>query len=280
MSKIINDNKYFGEYLTGLFEGDGYIWIPTELTLSKKKHNPRFTITFHKNNEKLALLIKKKLGDYGFIRQKIRENAVVLTISEIKGLLVILQFLHNNLKTPKIRQVNELIYWLNLYKNYNLQLEKLSSKLINKETAWLCGFVEADGCFFIRLSSNKKQRRIGFRFSIDQRIIDKKTGDDYFLIMEEIGSFLKTKVKIINRKKNNYSYYSISSYNLINLKLIINYFNKFLLLGTKSLDFMDWSRSYYIYINRKKITEELFITIKDLKIQMNSQRINFDYNLE
>ena len=99
--------------------------------------------------------------------------------------------------------------------------------------------------------------------------------------MEEIGIFLKTKVTIINRKKNNYSYYSINSYNLINLKLIINYFNKFLLLGTKSLDFMDWSKGYYIYINRnKKITEELFITIKDLKTQMNSQRKNFDYNLE
>jgi hypothetical protein len=199
------NNKNFGEYITGLFEGDGYIWIPSSVTISKKKHNPRFTITFNKKNEKLALFIQQNLGNFGFLRQKINEYVVILTISETKGLLVILQLFHNNIKTPKIRQINDLICWLNCNKKYNLKLEKISNKCLN-ESAWLCGFIEAEGCFFIRLSMNKKTSRVAFRLSIDQRLCDPKTNENYYFIMKEIGDLFNTKVLKIIRTKNNYSY--------------------------------------------------------------------------
>ena len=40
-----NKNKiWFNSYLAGLFEGDGHIWLPKDNM--KKKHNPRFCITF------------------------------------------------------------------------------------------------------------------------------------------------------------------------------------------------------------------------------------------
>lgn len=275
---MYNTNKLLGEYITGLFEGDGYIWIPSLVTQSKKKHNPRFTITFHKNNEKLALFIKKKLGNFGFIRQKIKENAVVLIISEINGLLVILQLFHNNIKTPKIRQINELICWLNINKGFNLKLEKLSNKnLIN--SAWLCGFIEAEGCFFIRVSINKTLSRVSFRLSIDQRLNDPKTNDNYYFIMEEIGNLFNTKVLKITRKKNNYSYWSLSITNLVELKKVINYFNTFLLLGIKRLDFCDWEKGFYLYINREQITPNLLNDLLFLKNNMNRQRKNFTYSL-
>lgn len=276
---IYNNNKYFGEYLTGLFEGDGYIWIPTISTLKKKKHNPRFTITFSKNNEKLALYIKKKLNNYGFLRYKVRENAIVLVISQIEGLIVVLQFLHSNLKTPKIRQVNDLILWLNNYKNYNIKLETLSKKSI-KETAWLSGFVDADGCFYIRVSKAIKHKsRISFRFSIDQRLLDKYTGDNYYFIMDEIGQFFNKKVTKIMRNNIDYSYWNLTVTKLSDLKIIINYFDIFPLLGVKSLDYNDWKTGYFLYINRNRITTELLLSLKNLKNNMNSQRIFFDYLL-
>src|ERR1700692_2010168 len=97
---IIN---YFGSYLAGLFEGDGHIWIPSNNLM--KKHNPRFCITFNKNNLPLAKAILKKIGA-GFIRVKTKENAVVLTVSPVKGLIFIISQINNYLRTPKIHQVN------------------------------------------------------------------------------------------------------------------------------------------------------------------------------
>jgi hypothetical protein len=96
----------FGSYLAGLFEGDGHIWIPSKILM--KKHNPRFCITFHKNDLPLAEIILKKIGS-GFIRIKSKENAVVLTVSLVKGLVYIISEIKNYLRTPKIHQVNKLI---------------------------------------------------------------------------------------------------------------------------------------------------------------------------
>lgn len=52
-----NNRAIFNRYLAaaaaaGLFEGDGHIWLSKENT--KKKHNPRFCITFSLKNEPLA----------------------------------------------------------------------------------------------------------------------------------------------------------------------------------------------------------------------------------
>jgi hypothetical protein len=50
----------------------------------------------------------KKIGS-GFIRNKSKENAVVLTVSPVKGLLFIISQISNYLRTPKINQVNKLL---------------------------------------------------------------------------------------------------------------------------------------------------------------------------
>jgi hypothetical protein len=55
---IINrEVNNFGTYLAGLFEREGHIRIPKENM--KKKYNPRFCISFHKNDLPLAKIIKK-----------------------------------------------------------------------------------------------------------------------------------------------------------------------------------------------------------------------------
>ena len=78
-----DNRKNFNSYLSGLFERDGHIWFSKENM--KKKHNPRFCITFNLKHEPL---VKKLLEiiSYGFIRYKPKNNACVLTISPVKGL--------------------------------------------------------------------------------------------------------------------------------------------------------------------------------------------------
>jgi len=108
-NNIINnyykDNK-FKEYLAGLFEGDGYIWI--QKSNQKKKHNPRFCITFSLKNEPLAKKLLELIGS-GFIRYKISDNDCVLTVSPVIGLKKLVNLINGELKTPKIHQLHNLI---------------------------------------------------------------------------------------------------------------------------------------------------------------------------
>ena len=104
--EIKNKNKNKNSYLAGLFEGDGHIWLPN-LNL-KKKHNPRFCITFGLKNEPLATKILEII-EYGHIRYKPKENACVLIVSPVKGLKKIITLINGELRTPKIQQFHKLI---------------------------------------------------------------------------------------------------------------------------------------------------------------------------
>lgn len=145
-------NNQFGSYLAGLFEGDGHIWIPG-INL-KKKHNPRFCISFHKNDLPLAEAIKNKIGS-GFIRNKSKENAVVLTVSPINGLMFIISEISNYLRTPKINQVNKLLIWLNNYKNTNYTLLVKNENSLDIDS-WLSVFIDADGGVHDKLSKQNE----------------------------------------------------------------------------------------------------------------------------
>jgi len=108
-SKIeAKDKKYnkFNSYLAGLFEGDGHIWLPN--FNMKKKHNPRFCITFGLKNEPLANKILEII-EHGHIRYKPKENACVLIVSPVKGLKKIIALINGELRTPKIHQLHKLI---------------------------------------------------------------------------------------------------------------------------------------------------------------------------
>ena len=118
-------------YLAGLFEGDGHISFQKQKGGSKT-HNPRFCITFNMKNEALAKVLLDIIGS-GFIRYKSKDNACVLVVSPVVGLKKIVNLINGELKTPKIRQLHDLIDWLN--KNHNAQLEKLPFNKDNIENS-------------------------------------------------------------------------------------------------------------------------------------------------
>jgi hypothetical protein len=75
---------------------------------AKKKHNPRFCITFNMKNESLAKKLLVIIG-YGFIRYKPKDNTCVLVVSPVKGLKFIIKCINGELRTPKIIQLHNLI---------------------------------------------------------------------------------------------------------------------------------------------------------------------------
>ena len=114
------NNLNLPSYLAWLFEGDGHIWISSDNV--KKKHNPRFCITFALKNEPLALKLLDIIKS-GHIRYKPKDNACVLIVSPVQGLKRIVHLINGELRTPKIKQVYRLIDWLN--SNHNSNINKL-----------------------------------------------------------------------------------------------------------------------------------------------------------
>ena len=174
-------------YLAGLFEGDGHISI-----CPHNSYNPRFNITFNSVDKDLALFIKSWFNDFGFIRNKTRENAIVYTVSNLKGLVLIVNSINGKFRTPKIRQLNNLIIYLNKYKDKNIPLLPLDDTPI-ESNSWLSGFTDADGCFDIRYTDGLKKIRIATRFRIDQRKLDPVSGESYEILFHKICKYLEIK---------------------------------------------------------------------------------------
>lgn len=259
-------------YLTGLFEGDGHIWIPNINYNSSKKHNPRFCITFHLKDKPLAEKLLKSIG-YGFIRIKLKENACVLTVSPLKGLIYVIRLLNGNMRTPKIHQLHSLIDWVNTHHNFNINKLYLSTSPLNSDS-WLAGFLEADGCFLIRHSTlaTSKKERISCSCVIEQRLIDPKSNENYFKILDEIANLFDTKLLITNR-----NYYRITATSLKSISLVIKYLEQFNLRGSKYLDSLDWIEAVKLIICNNHYTLEGKNRIDLLKNRMNRNRINIDW---
>lgn len=275
-SNLFKDNK-FKEYLAGLFEGDGHIWIQN--LNQKKKHNPRFCITFSLKNEPLAKKILELIGS-GFIRYKTQDNACVLTVSPVIGLKKLVYLINGELRTPKIHQLHKLIDWLN--KNHNANITKLPLKDSSlSEDGWLSGFIDSDGSFSVqhtKLENNAKKRKISCRLRIEQRMLDPITNESYFKVLTEISNFLNCSLLTRKQKSTGNEYYILTASSKMSLEIIINYLNKYPLFTSKYLDYNDWKEVVFLIFENKHYTEEDINKTESVKNSMNRQRTKFTWD--
>jgi hypothetical protein len=275
-SNLFKDNK-FKEYLAGLFEGDGHIWIQNPN--QKKKHNPRFCITFSLKNEPLAKKLLELIGS-GFIRYKRQDNACVLTVSPVIGLKKLVYLINGELRTPKIHQFHKLIDWLN--KNHNANITKLPLKDSSlSEDGWLSGFIDSDGSFSVqhtKLENNAKKRKISCRLRIEQRMLDPITNESYFKVLTEVSNFLNCSLLTRKQKSTGNSYYTLTASSKMSLERIVNYLDKYPLFSSKYLDYKDWKEIVFLIFENKHYTEEGINKTESVKNSMNRQRIKFTWD--
>lgn len=274
-TKMKNENVK--SYLAGLFEGDGHIWFPKENM--KKKHNPRFCITFNLKDEPLAKKLLNIIG-YGFIRYKPKDNACVLTVSPVKGLKKIIDYINGELRTPKIVQLHNLIDWIN--KNHSSNIIKLDLKKgdIGKDN-WLGGFVDADGSFSVqhtKLENNAKKRKISCRLRIEQRMLEPISKSSYNDVLTDICKFLNCNLKIRKQKSTNNEYYTIAASSRKSLSIITTYFTYFYLYSSKYLDYKDWEIAVNLILNNNHYTEQGINKINLIKNNMNLKRTYFNWD--
>jgi len=261
-------NEQFGYYLTGLFEGDGYISI-------NNRNKVIFAITFNIKDKPLSQKILNIIGK-GHISKR-KTKSVELRFTSKTSLCKIISLMNGKLRTPKIHQFYLLIDWMNknhFHENIRDKIIKLPldiSSLTNNQ--WLAGFIDADGCFYIRCSL----KQIICKFSLEQRMIYPKTLEKYESILNKICSTFNVKLTIRNRLKYKNPYYIIKIENQNSIKLFITYLDNYSLLSSKYLDYLNWKSAFSIIINKTHFTEKGRESILFLKNNMNNKRVYFDW---
>lgn len=231
---IIDKNEYIKMFWVGLMDGDGSIQVNH---WRKKNLQYRLVIKLSnlESNYNMLILIAKVIG--GTVRISKKKDNVIWVVDSKKTILEIIKIFDKYplLTSRKICQINFMknciklnsIDWYLLNRNfkYNNQLNYINTlnlKFKNKTficseyfKCWLSGFIEAEGCFSIRLNKSNS-------FSIGQN-------DDFYLI-EGIKQFFNATNSVRNPYKN---FYIIEIYKKIILNKIITHCNNYPLLGEK-----------------------------------------------
>lgn len=143
---------------------------------------------------------------------------------------------------------------------------------------WLAGFSSGDGSFDIKISSSKTSKlgsRVQLRFSVGLNIRDVEL-IKYLVTYFNLGYSTDFNPPAVKNDNIKYVYITDNSVNLqvINysdiMYKIIPFFEKYLILGNKSLDFKKVAN---IIKNKEHLTSEGFNNIINIKSGMNRGRI-------
>jgi len=267
-----NSNTSFAHYITGLIEGDGTIHVPkTERSVKGSLNYPSIQIVFHLKDLALALIIQKELG-HGSISRKKGLNAYVYTVNNLDGLLILVGLLNGNMKTNKIYTLYRLIDWYNEYKYTYFEKKELNTDSV-LSSAWLSGFIEADGHFSIRSTESGKYPKIECKFELSQREKDQNKRDNFFF-MKEIALAFECSVKPI-RISNDNPQYRVRTTNLKGNLVVVNYLTKYPLFGTKFSDYKDWVKVVELFNSSTFNHKHNMDYVKKIKSAMNDNRTIF-----
>ena len=254
----IKDKNSLGYYLAGLLEGDGSISIPSLGTTTMNRIlNPRIVFTSHVSNIGMYAFLQSELGGIGRF-QTSGTSTLRYIIGDKEGILLCIKLMHGKLRTPKNKRFNDLIKSFNIKYSLNIAESLLDTSNFG-DNSWFTGFSEADGHFGIKCVESKPKSEtrkrsvsesVSLKFRLDQRSYDKPTSSYMLPFMENLASFLGCTVKSYNSNKSHSEVLSLSVTSIDNLKLLMNYFSKYPLLGEKWDDYNKWSTVYYMIISK------------------------------
>ena len=270
-NSILATKNNLCHYLAGLLEGDGHISIPAlgNTTLNRVL-NPRIVFTSHINNLGMYAFIQSELGNVGRF-QITGENILRYIIGDKAGIMLFINLIHGKLRTPKNKRFNDLIKVFNV--KYSLGIsESLLDNSDYTNNSWFTGFTEADGHFGIKYVESKAKsdtrkrsvsENISLKFRLDQRSYDKPTSSSMKPFMESLALFLSCNLKNYTNNKGSEAL-SLSVLSIDGVKFLIDYFNKYPLLGNKSNDFNKWEIVYNMIISKEHLTEQGRLKIRSL----------------
>jgi len=132
-----------------------------------------------------------------------------------------------------------------------------AKKVISK--AWLIGFIEAEGSFYL---VSKSSSRIVHVFGLTQKLDQ--------IVLEGIRLVLGISTKVIFKEK--YNHYILDTTNSRAISNVIDYFNNSM-KGMKAVEYKVWSRSF----NKNKGNYEKLVKIRDQLRKLRSVRAKESY---
>jgi len=266
---LLNNN--FGYYLAGLLEGDGYISIPAlgHTTLNRVL-NPRIVFTSHINNLGMYAFIQSELGNVGRLQMS-GKNILRYIIGDKIGIMLFIKLIHGKLRTPKNKRFNDLIKIFNA--KYSLGIsESLLDNSSFTNNSWFTGFTEAEGHFGIKYVESKAKsdtrkrsvsENISLKFRLDQRSYDKPTSSSMKPFMQSLALFLSCNLKSYTNNTGS-EVLSLSVSSIDSVKFLIDYFNKYPLLGDKFNDFNKWEIVCSMFISKEHLTDQGRLKIRSM----------------
>ena len=284
---IFTNRNNLGYYLAGLLEGDGSISLPSlGVTTLNRVLNPRIVFTSHVNNLGMYSFIQSELGNVGRF-QKSGENILRYIIGDKQSIILFINLVHGKLRTPKNKRFNDLIHFMNNKYDLNIS-ESLLDNSSYTDNSWFAGFSEADAHFGIKYVEKKAKsvaratasnyapleskrsvsENVSLKFRVDQRSYDKATSSSLQPFMESLALFLNANLKTYT--VNNSAVLSLSVQSLQNVGFLIDYFNKYPLIGDKLNDFKKWEVVYSMILSKEHLTEEGRLNIRDIIVKRTS----------
>lgn len=118
-----------------------------------------------------------------------------------------------------------------------------------------------------RAKSDTRKRsvseNISLKFRLDQRSYDKPTSSPMRPFMENLALFLSCNLKSYTNNIGS-EILSLSVSSIDNLKFLIDYFNKYPLIGDKLNDYKKWEVVYNMIIHKQHLTDQGRLKIKSL----------------
>jgi len=224
----INDD-YIKKFWVGLMDGNGSIQV-NHWRQKSLQYRLVIKLSYLESNYNMLIKIAKVIGGSVRITGRLgyKGKEVIWVVDKKETILLIIKIFETFplLTSKKICQLEFMKKCLDL-NSIDYYLSNRNSKFNNQQTIinsdsfvlpyyfaeWLSGFIEAEGCFSIRINNNHS-------FSIGQN-------DDYYLI-----NAIKNYFNAANKVRNSYSnFYFLEVYRKETLNKIIKHFNDFPLLG-------------------------------------------------
>lgn len=275
-----HDKNWFKQWLVGVTDGDGTFTIARQ----NNKWSLIFKIAQSRYNLRLLYYIKKELGcgsvtkdgtkGQFFIRDRKKLEKVIFPIFDSYPLLTSKMYNYDKLKKAYYiledqnltkEEKDKALFLLKksvLPENYiapcwNIALLPLKSVNDLKgimTKAWLVGFIEAEGSFYL---VSKDSNRIVHGFGLTQKLDS--------IVLEGIRLILHipTKVKL----KTNHNHYILDTTNSRAIENIISYFQN-TMKGMKSVEYRIWARSYVKHKGNFNKLKEIRDIVRKLRAKL------------
>lgn len=260
----MQEKDWFYKWFVGFTDGDGCFNI--YVNSSHNKIIFTFKISQKTNNIQVLYYFKQQLGcgkvsstkdgmSHYTIRKKEHLQSILIPIFFKNKLLTSKEYSFLNFceclniaekkHISQIEKINEILKIKNKiiahdYIASSWSISNLNNYTVIMNKAWIIGFIEAEGSFYIVKKDNK---RFCHGFGISQKK-DK-------IVLDALKDILKIKSNV---KWNNNGFFSLDTYEKNSLKYIKDYFFK-TMKSRKSLQYRIWARSFRHKQNYKKLEQ-------------------------